>query len=72
MDHDAIELDRRSLHFNLDSSKFASRATNYDVVVIYRPVHISFTQILPALRKRYCTATEQQHEKSNGAKRLRR
>jgi len=72
VDHDAVELDRRSLHFDLDSSKSASRAINYDIVVIYRAVHISFTQILPALRKRYYTATEQQHEKSNGAKRLRR
>jgi hypothetical protein len=59
VDHDAVELDRRLLHFNLDGAKCASRATHYDIVVIYRPVHISFTQILPALRKRYRTATEQ-------------
>jgi hypothetical protein len=59
VDNDAIELDRRSLHFNLDSSKFASRATNYDVVVIYRPVHISFTQVSPVLCMGHSITTEQ-------------
>jgi hypothetical protein len=59
VDNDAVELDRRPLHFNLDGPKCASRLGNYDIVVIYRPVHISFTQVSPVLCMGHSITTEQ-------------